>query len=360
MAFRRLMAALTLLVLACGALPAASADAPPPRKKVAILVFDGVQMIDFAAPLEVFAGPFEVFTVGPTREPVATAQGLRVVPTYAITDAPQAEILVVPGGGRERPDAKGPLERAEPIWGQPEVLAWIRERAAKAEIVLSVCNGAFTLARLGLLDGLEATTTAGLIPLLAQASPKTKVRDDRRFVDNGKIVTAAGLSAGIDASLHVVERVLGRGTAQLYALGIEYPWDPEGGWTRAALADRYMLFRFDGIPDADWTSVSREGDRDRWTSRWRLRSGSTPGGVRRLLEPALERGVTWGGPTAVRWERAAAVDPEAPESLWKFRDERGRPWTGRLRVDPMPGAKDRFDVSLTVERADARTAARVD
>ena len=86
---RRSLAALTLLVLFCGALPASSADAPP-RKKVAILVFDGVQMIDFAAPLEVLTGVFEVFTVGPTREPVETAQGLRIVPTYAIADAPQS------------------------------------------------------------------------------------------------------------------------------------------------------------------------------------------------------------------------------------------------------------------------------
>ena len=358
MSFRRSIAALSLLVLICGALPASSADAPT-RKKVAILVFDGVQTIDFAAPLEVLSGAFEVFTVGPTREPLATAQGLRILPTYSITDAPQADILVVPGGGRERPDAKGPLEMAEPVWGHPEVLAWVRERAAKAEIVLSVCNGAFVLARLGLLDGLEATTTATLIPLLEQASPKTKVRDDRRFVDNGKIITAAGLSAGIDASLHVIERVQGRGTAQLHALGIEYPWDPEGGWTRAALADRYMRFRFDRIPDGDATSLSREGDRDRWTSRWAIRSGATPGGVRRLFEVALEGGVTW-APTTVRWERATAVGPEDHESLWKFRDEGGRPWAGRLRVDPVPGTQDRFEVSLSVERADARAAARVD
>lgn len=351
MSFRRSITALTLLILACGALPASSADAPP-RKKVAILVFDGVQMIDFAAPLEVLTGAFEVFTVGPTREPVETAQGLRIIPAYGIADAPQAEILVVPGGGgRSRPEPKNALERGEPFSGHPEVLAWLGERAAKAEIVLSVCNGAFILARLGLLDGLEATTTAGLIPVLEQAAPKTKVRRDRRFVDNGKIITAAGLSAGIDASLHVIERVHGRGRAQLSALGIEYPWDPEGGWTRAALADRYMLFRFDRIPDGDATSLSREGDRDHWTSRWAIRSGATPGGVRQLFEVALEGNVTW-APTTVRWERAAAVGPEDHESLWKFRDEGGRPWSGRLRVDPVPKTQDRFEVSLSVERAD--------
>lgn len=352
MSFRRSITALTLLILACGALPAASAEQPP-RKKVAILVFDGVQMIDFAAPLEVLTGAFEVFTVGPTRDPLETAQGLRIVPTYSIADAPQAEILVVPGGGGPgpRPEARSAIERAEPFSGHPEVLAWVRERAAKAEIVLSVCNGAFILARLGLLDGLEATTTAALIPVLEQAAPKTKVRRDRRFVDNGKIITAAGLSSGIDASLHVIERVQGRGTAQLHALGIEYPWDPEGGWARAALADRFMLFRFDRIPAGDWTSLSREGDRDRWTSRWAIRSGATPGGVRQLFEVALEGGVTW-APTTIRWERTAAVGPEDRESLWRFRDEGGRPWTGRLRVDPVPGTQDRFEVSLSVERAD--------
>ena len=336
--------------------PPLAAQERPPRQKVAILVFDEVQTIDYAAPLEVLAGVFEVFTVGPTREPVRTVHGQRVTPDYSIVDAPAAEILVVPGGGGRRPEARTPLEMGAPFAGHDDVIEWLRTRAASAEIVLSVCNGAFTLARAGLLDGLEATTTAGLIPLLAQAAPGVRVRDDRRFVDNGKVVTAGGLSAGIDAALHVIERVHGRGMAQMAALGVEYPWDPEGGWSRAALADRHMRFRFDGIPEsAGWTMLSREGDRGRWTHRWRVTFGDDPAALRRHLDQTLAGNVTWGPPTTVRWFRDGAPPPEgATESRWTFTDEKGGRWYGRLSVEAEPGAPaGTFEATLAIERSAA-------
>ena len=332
------------------------AQPAPPRKKVAILVFDGVQTIDYAAPLEVLAGPFEVFTVAATREPVRTVHGQLLTPDHSIADAPAAEILVVPGGGGRRPESSTPLEMALPFAGHDDVIAWLRGHAASAEIVLSVCNGAFVLARAGLLDGLEATTTASLIPLLAQAAPGLRVREDRRFVDNGTVITAGGLSAGIDAALHVIERVHGRGMAQAAALGVEYPWDPEGGWSRAALADRYMRFRFDGIPpSAGWTQLAREGDRERWTHRWRVAFGADPAELRRHLDATLLQNVTWGPPTTVRWFREGdAPAPESSESRWTFTDERGRRWYGRLSVAPAAGAPaGTFEATLSIERAAA-------
>ena len=351
---------LSILGLAAAILaPPLATQGPPPRKKVAILLFDQVQTIDYAAPLEVLAGPFEVFTVAPTREPVRTVHGQRITPDHSIADAPAAEILVVPGGGGRRPEAKTPLEMGAPFAGHDDVIAWLRARAATAEIVLSVCNGAFTLARAGLLDGLEATTTASLIPVLAQAVPSARVRDDRRFVDNGKVITAGGLSAGIDAALHVIERVHGRGMAQMAALGIEYPWDPEGGWSRAALADRYLRFRFDGIPPAaGWTMLSREGDRDRWTHRWRVAFGADAAELRRHLDRTLLENVTWGPPTTVRWLRDGDAPPaEASESRWTFSDEKGGRWHGRLSVDAAPGAPaGTFEATLAIERAPASVA----
>src|SRR5262249_49950282 len=148
-------------------------------------------------------------------------------------DAPKPDIMLIPGGNV--------IEAQK----DPQTLKWIQETAGKAEYVLSVCNGAYIIARAGVLNGLTATTTAPLIDGLAAISPNNKRVHDKRFVDNGKVITTAGLSSGIDGALHVIERSYGRGTAQQVALGMEYNWDPESKFARAALADRYMRFNYD-------------------------------------------------------------------------------------------------------------------
>jgi transcriptional regulator GlxA family with amidase domain len=106
------------------------------------------------------------------------------------------------------------------------VLDWINQSSPQAEAVVSVCTGAFVLANAGLLDGKEATTHWSAVARLRQQFPKITVRENRRFVDNGKVVTAAGVSAGIDASLHMVERLLGKETARETARYMEYNWQP--------------------------------------------------------------------------------------------------------------------------------------
>jgi putative intracellular protease/amidase/YHS domain-containing protein len=190
-----------------------------PVRNVAILVFNGMELLDFAGPAEVFSnagrGPtFNVYTVAATREPI-TSQGLvTTTPRHTFADCPRPDIVVVPGGNTRT------LAKEE------KTLDWIRQSASQAEIVLSVCTGAFVLANAGLLDGQEATTHWASIERLRQQFPKTTVREKRRFVDNGKIVTAAGVSAGIDASLHVVERLLGQGAARETAKYMEYNWQP--------------------------------------------------------------------------------------------------------------------------------------
>ncbi len=198
------------------------------RKSVAILIFDGVEIIDYTGPYEVFgAAGFDVYTVSEKPDFVTTSMGMKVIPNYTFDTYPKADIVVVPGGG-VLATQKNPL-----------VLKWVRDSAEKAEIVLSVCNGAFILAKAGLLNGLTATTTARLIDGLASAAPNIKVVHDQRFVDNGKIITAGGLFSGIDGAIHVVSRVLGSGNAQALALEMEYNWDPEAGFVRPALADKY-------------------------------------------------------------------------------------------------------------------------
>jgi putative intracellular protease/amidase len=230
------------------------------RRKAQILVFPGVEIIDFGAPYEIMGqAGFDVATVAEKPESFGTAMGLKITPDFALDKAPQANVIIVPGG-----DVTATQQ-------SPAVQAWLKQRAEKAEVVMSVCNGAFILAKAGLLDGKSATTFAPLIEGLRAAAPKTTVVSDKRWVDNGKVVTTAGLSSGIDGAIHVVEKLLGRGRAQQLAVTLEYHWDPEGRWVRAQLADR-PLRKLRGAA-ADWEVVAYDGDTARWEGRWRVAGG---------------------------------------------------------------------------------------
>ena len=190
-------------------------------RRVAALLFDDVEVMDFAGPFEVFAvtgqrsgaGLFEVFTVARERRPVLARNGLSINPNFDFAEAPEAEILVVPGGygtRREMHDAA--------------TLAFVRAHAESAERVLSVCTGALILGRAGLLDGLSATTHRGALHELREHAPATTVLDTARVVDNGHIVLSAGISAGIDAALHLVAELHGVEQAAETAAYMEYDW----------------------------------------------------------------------------------------------------------------------------------------
>jgi transcriptional regulator GlxA family with amidase domain len=198
----------SVMALALGGVVCAAAPQNM-RKKVAILVFDGAEIIDYAGPSEVFGAQddqFNVFTVAPTTSPVTTGQALKIVPTYSLANAPQADILVIPGG------MVGCVVRDE------AVLNWIKAQSAHTLYTMSVCSGAFILANTGLLDGLSATTTRSNIKRLREEHPQIRVVGDQRLVDNGKIITTGGTSAGIDGALHVVGKMSGNGNAQALAL----------------------------------------------------------------------------------------------------------------------------------------------
>jgi transcriptional regulator GlxA family with amidase domain len=191
---------------------------------VAILIFDEVEVLDFAGPFEVFsvAGrqkkepPFNVYTVAEKPGPVLARNRFSVNPRHTLADCPPPDLLVVPGGWGTRREMNNAA-----------LIDWIRTAAVKAELVLSICTGALLLAKAGLLDGLQATTHRGALGLLREAAPKTTVLDDRRIVDNGRIIVSAGVSAGIDAALHVVARLLGRNEAMETARYMEYDWHHE-------------------------------------------------------------------------------------------------------------------------------------
>ncbi len=202
--------------------PANSAGEDPGRTRtVGIVVYDTMEILDFAGPGEVFAASgdhFEPFTVAETKEPVLSQGFVRLVPDHSIADSPMPDILVIPGGGTRA------------LRGSEAMMAWIDKAARHAEIVMTVCSGAYVLAETGLLEGKEATTWYGAIDRFRQANPKTVVHENVRFVDNGKLITTAGVSAGIDGALHVVAKLFGADRAAETAAYMEYDrWVPNAG-----------------------------------------------------------------------------------------------------------------------------------
>lgn len=189
------------------------------KLNTAILIFEDVEVLDFAGPFEVFSVTNElnnysllnVYTVAREKTPVIARNGLSVNPDYSIDNAPHPDILIVPGGSGTRP-----------ILQQQDILTWIKQSAEGADKVLSVCTGALLLAKAGLLNGLKSTTHHSAFDLLGELEPQTEVVRDVRFVDNGKVITAAGISAGIDMSLQVIEMFYGTDAAQRTAAYMEY------------------------------------------------------------------------------------------------------------------------------------------
>ena len=197
------------------------------RLNVGILIFDNVEVLDFTGPFEVFSrtrltpgiesrrseesAPFDVFTVAHSRDPVVATGGLRVVPAHDFESAPKIDLLVVPGGFGTRT-----LLADEPS------LNWIRTTAEVAQHVTSACTGALLLARAGLLQNRRATTHWGALDELAELDSTITVERSQRVVDDG-VVTSAGVAAGIDMALAVVERLFGQEVADETAHYIEYP-----------------------------------------------------------------------------------------------------------------------------------------
>ncbi len=194
---------------------------PPEEGKirVAFCISPGSNVIDMAGPWEVFQDtmlgghgegghhrhPFELATVAATAEPVRATGGLHLIPDFAVADAPEPHVVVVPA--MKTSDA---------------VLAWLRETAKRAHLVMSVCTGAFQLGRAGLLDGLEATTHHDFWDAFEKEFPEVKLRRGPRFVEHPRVATAGGLTSGIDLALRVVARYFGDPVAQATADYMEY------------------------------------------------------------------------------------------------------------------------------------------
>jgi transcriptional regulator GlxA family with amidase domain len=218
--------ALALLVLAVAGRLAAAESPSSYTKNVAIVLYEGVEILDFAGPAEVFAQAsgygangqeraFNVYTVSKTKAPLVSQGFIDVTPDYSIADCPPPDILVLPGGGSQN------------VIRDEQWMDWVRKESARCDHVLTVCTGAFIAGKAGLLEGAEVTTWYNAVPRLAEQFPNAKVHPGRRLVDNGKLVTTAGVSAGIDGSLHLVAVLLGRYVADRTAEYMEYKWAPE-------------------------------------------------------------------------------------------------------------------------------------
>lgn len=195
-------------------------------RTVGIHLYDGVEVLDFAGPFEVFStasrvaqrktpgalAPFEVVTIARSRAAVSARAGLQVLPMHAFSDHPPLDVLIVPGGV----DA--------PERGREDLRSWISQQAAQVEVLASVCTGAFLLAGAGVLDGRVVTTHWEDVAELAALFPAVTVKDTGRWIDGGAVITSAGISAGIDMSLHIVARLAGRELAIATARQMDFQW----------------------------------------------------------------------------------------------------------------------------------------
>lgn len=194
------------------------AQSPQHDYNVAIFLYDGVELLDFAGPGEVFgaAGGFNTYTVSVDGKPLVSQGFVTVQPQFSIANAPVPDILIFPGGN------------SGPSASDPRVQNWIKSRFANGAITMSVCTGAFILASTGILDTLRVTTFHNAINSLQQALPNARVLANTRFVDNGNIITTAGVSAGIDGALDLLARIKGNDVATGVARYMEYENWKEG------------------------------------------------------------------------------------------------------------------------------------
>jgi len=204
------------------AAPIAKKLTPPAKGKipVAFTISEGVTVIDFAGPWEVFQDvmirergtdhddqmPFQLYTVSETTQPLTGSAGLKLVPDYTFENAPEPKVIVVPAQS-----------------GSKALHAWLRKMSASTDVLMSVCTGAFQLGRAGLLNGKSATTHHDFLDRFAQSFPEVKVKRGLRFVEEDETIsTSGGLSSGIDLALRVVDRYFGRDVAQATATYMEY------------------------------------------------------------------------------------------------------------------------------------------
>jgi len=216
--------------------PADANPLKPPAQgsiPVGFVISEGAVIIDFCGPWEVFenvnvpdreGNPFRLYTVGPSSAPIHASSGMKIIPDYAFENAPAPKVIVIPAQNGSN-DA---------------MINWIRKASKTTDVTMSVCTGAFILAHTGLLDGKAATTYHGAFKTFATQFPDIQLKRGARFVEEGNLASAGGLSSGIDLALRVVERYFGRDVATQTAYQMEYQGQ---GWLNAGSNEVYAKAR---------------------------------------------------------------------------------------------------------------------
>ena len=319
MPFKSLIFTCVLMCLALA--PVSRSQTEQRRPKIAILVFDGIQLFDFMGPYDVLRRNNDVYLVA--EKPIietygGTGRPIKIAPQYTFSNAPRPDVLVIPGGGSDKPGTFGVGAQLH----NPIVIKWVRETGQQAANVLTVCNGAFIAAEAGLLDGMKATTFHTMIEDLRKAYPKVQVVDDQRFVDNGKVISTAGITSGVDGALYLETKLHGKVAAQLNALSLEYAWDPESRYVRAALADMYVPDAIYSVLESAADMTDYSGNRNSWTSTWNLKKsnfGDIAGGVAKVLEQ--NEMVNRTDPKQLKWKVAGRGNTQWTLSLEKLSDQ---------------------------------------
>ncbi|MCW7943389.1 AraC family transcriptional regulator [Streptomyces hygroscopicus] len=311
------------------------------RTLLAVLL-DGVQSLDITGPVEVFAGAesacpgtYRIVTASLDGAPVRTSSGFTLVPDRALADAPAAHTVLVPGGqGTRSPD--------------PRLVQWLREHGPRADRLVSICTGAFLLARAGLLDGRRATTHWAYCDKLARDHPRIEVDPDPIYVRDGRVATSAGVTSGIDLALALVEEDLGRETALTIARHLVVFLRRPGNQAQFSAQLSAQTAQREPLREVQrWISEHPEGDlgveslaaRARLSPRhfaraFRAETGTTPGRyvdrirlehARRLLEDSADgveeiaRASGYGTPEAMRRAFVKALGAPPAEYRRRFR-----------------------------------------
>jgi len=188
-------------------------------RNTAILVFKDVEVLDFTGPYEVFSTAnteygekiFNVYTIAEKDTEIKSANGLKIIPDYTLTNSPPPDILIIPGGNGRKIEMNNPV-----------LLDWIKEKFSSIEFLLSVCTGSFILGKTGLLNGAKAATHHYSYEEFEKTFPDIELVKNVKFVDNGKIITAAGVSSGINMSLHMISKLFGEELKRKTAMHIEF------------------------------------------------------------------------------------------------------------------------------------------
>lgn len=296
-------------------------------KRAAFLVSDGTLPLDYAGAYEVLGqARMRVFTIGKTLNAITLASNMQIIPNYSIDNAPEFDILVVPSSFDQ----------------DTIVINWIRKRAEKVEHILTVCGGVTPVYDAGLLDGKTITSYGPLIDHLKAHAKNAKVVTDKRFVDNGKVITCGSYVSGIDGALYLVSKIYGIPRAQEVANNIEYNWDREYKYVRAKLADNWLAPFIDFGPPLRGKVLTYEGDETQWVAGYEVeRQESFKEFYSQIPEMAQMHD----------WKNLETDETETTyAATWTRKDFEDRTWTCVTTIKRVEGRRYLLTYQITLQK----------